>query len=78
MRTIENATLVAICHCDACGRDSHVEAASVWTYKDAEGTLILSGVFGSAADFCRFCDEPYEGEHLYKIVDKTLDRFDVV
>lgn len=73
MRTIKKAILVAHCHCEACGRDSHVESASCWL-EGTEEAPTLHGVFGSAADFCNFCDEPYEGEHVYEIVDKTLDK----
>lgn len=61
------SVIVAACHCDACGRDSQVESASAWLDCDAEGNRVLRGVFGSAADFCNYCDEPYEGEHTYSV-----------
>ena len=65
--------LIAHCHCDSCGRDSDVGAASYWMDEET-----IHGTFGSAADFCSYCDEPYESEHSYEVVEKTLDRFDVV
>ena len=74
MRTIKKATLVAHCHCQKCGRDSHVEAAKTWWTGQGYGAPLLHGIFGSAADFCEFCDTPYEGEHVYEIVDKSLDK----
>lgn len=47
-------TLILNITCPECGTTYNVEAARVWN-NDHGG---VTGIFGSAADFCEKCDAP--------------------